>query len=142
MLLLSPSDPRPMYQQISDQITARVMAGDWRPGQPLPSIRELAASSGVSVITVKRAYEDLERAGIISTRQGKGSVVAEQPDQVRGLLEAHLDTQLTEALATAGRLGLERRALHRRLDGVLDANDYAVEASAASSRASRQGGGR
>ena len=75
-LLLSASDPRPMYQQIVDQITARVMAGDWLPGQALPSIRELAADSGVSVITVKRAYEDLERAGLIATRQGTGSVVA------------------------------------------------------------------
>ncbi len=127
MLLLSASDPRPMYQQISDQITARVMAGDWRPGQALPSIRELAASSGVSVITVKRAYADLERAGIICTRHGKGSVVAEQPDQARGLLEAHLDTQLTEAVATAARLGLDRPTVHQRLDGVLDANGYQTE---------------
>ena len=125
MLLLSASDPRPMYQQITDQITARVMAGDWMPGQSLPSIRELAATSGVSVITVKRAYEDLERAGIITTRQGKGSIVSERPDQVRGLLAANLDTQLTEAAATAARLGLDRVALHGRLDDVLDAHHHA-----------------
>ena len=122
MLLLSASDPRPMYQQIVDQITARVMAGDWAPGQSLPSIRELAATSGVSVITVKRAYEDLERAGVISTRHGKGSVVSEQKDQARGLLDHHLDLQLTEAAATASRLGLARDALHRRLDNVLDSD--------------------
>ena len=122
MLLLSASDPRPMYQQIVDQITARVMAGDWAPGQSLPSIRELAASSGVSVITVKRAYEDLERAGVISTRHGKGSVVSEHKDQARGLLDHHLDLQLTEASSTAARLGLARDALHRRLDSVLDSN--------------------
>ena len=125
MLLLSPSDPRPMYQQIADQITARVMAGDWAPGQSLPSIRELAASSGVSVITVKRAYEDLERAGVITTRHGKGSVVSEQKDQARGLLDHHLDLQLTEAAATAARLGLDRGALHQRLDVVLDADTTA-----------------
>ena len=111
-----------MYQQIVDQITARVMAGDWLPGQALPSIRELAADSGVSVITVKRAYEDLERAGVISTRHGKGSVVSEQKDQARGLLDHHLDLQLTEAAATAARLGLSRGGLHQRLDGVLDSH--------------------
>ncbi len=109
-----------MYQQIVDQVTARVMAGDWTPGQSLPSIRELAATSGVSVITVKRAYEDLERAGVISTRHGKGSVVSEQKDQARGLLDHHLDLQLTEAAATAARLGLGRDALHQRLARVLD----------------------
>lgn len=122
MLLLSASDPRPMYQQIVDQITARVMAGDWAPGQSLPSIRELAASSGVSVITVKRAYEDLERTGVISTRHGKGSVVAERPDHVRCLLDGNLDLQLTEAASTAARLGLDREGLHQRLDAVLDTN--------------------
>ncbi len=122
MLLLSASDPRPMYQQIVDQITARVMAGDWAPGQSLPSIRELAAASGVSVITVKRAYEDLERAGVISTRHGKGSVVSERKDHARDLLDHHLDLQLTEATATAARLGLSRDGLHQRLDAVLDSD--------------------
>lgn len=110
-----------MYQQIVDQITARVMAGDWLPGQALPSIRELAAASGVSVITVKRAYEDLERAGLIATRQGKGSVVAERPDQARALLDDALDRHLREVVVHAARLGLARAELHHRLDGALDA---------------------
>lgn len=110
-----------MYQQIVDQITARVMAGDWLPGQALPSIRELAAASGVSVITVKRAYEDLERAGLIATRQGKGSVVAEQPGQARALLDETLDRHLREVVIHAARLGLSREELRHRLDGVLDA---------------------
>jgi GntR family transcriptional regulator len=110
-----------MYQQIVDQITARVMAGDWLPGQALPSIRELAADSGVSVITVKRAYEDLERAGLIATRQGKGSAVAERPDQARALLDEALDRHLHEVVAHAARLGLPRETLHQRLDGAIDA---------------------
>lgn len=132
-----------MYQQIADQITARVMAGDWRPGQSLPSIRELAATSGVSVITVKRAYEDLERSGVITTRHGKGSVVAERPDHARGLLDHHLDLQLTEATATAARLGLSRDGLHGRLDQVLDAESLlpkqAAEGSTASTSPVRKG---
>lgn len=110
-----------MYQQIVDQITARVLAGDWAPGQALPSIRELAAGSGVSVITVKRAYEELERAGLIQTRHGKGSVVAERPQLARDLHEQALQAQLAEAAATAARLGLDRAALHARLDAALDA---------------------
>ena len=118
-VFLSAGDPRPMYQQIFDQISARVMAGDWPPGHALPSIRELAASSGVSVITVKRAYEELELAGVIATRHGKGSVVAERPDLARGLLETTLQQQLADAAATAARLGLDRAQLHQRLDDAI-----------------------
>ena len=114
-LFLSASDPRPMYQQIVDQVTAKVMAGDWAPGQSLPSIRELAAASRVSVITVRRAYEDLERAGVIATRQGKGSVVAERSDLPTALMHDELRRQLEALLAIAARLGLTRADLQRLL---------------------------
>lgn len=120
LILLSAADSRPMYQQIVDQITARVMAGDWGPGQPLPSIRELAAGSGVSVITVKRAYEELERAGVIHTRHGKGSVVADRPEPARGRLEGELSQHLRRAIDVGARLGLDRSALHHRLDVALE----------------------
>lgn len=132
-LFLSTADTRPMYQQIVDQITARILAGDWAPGQALPSIRELAAGSGVSVITVKRAYEELERAGLIQTRHGKGSVVAERPQLARDLHEAALQTQLTEAAATAALLGLDRSALHARLDAALDAATVTLPSAPSSS---------
>ena len=109
-----------MYQQIADQITAKVMAGDWAAGQALPSIRELAAASRVSVITVRRAYEDLERAGVIATRQGKGSVVAERADLPTVLMHDELQRQLEALLAIAARLGLDRAELHRLLDAAVD----------------------
>lgn len=118
-LFLSASDPRPMYQQIVDQIGARVLAGDWLPGQALPSIRELAATSQVSVITVKRAYEELERAGLIQTRQGKGSVVADRPEPARERLEASLRQHLAAARADAERLGLSDAELRERVDALL-----------------------
>ncbi len=118
-----------MYQQIVDQIMARVMAGDWAPGQALPSIRELAADSGVSVITVKRAYEDLGRAGVIVTRQGRGSVVADRPDQARHLIEKELFESLEVAVIHGARLGLSRNALHQRLDTVLDGNDLPTDST-------------
>ena len=77
-LLISQADRRPMYLQIMEQIRRRIAIGDWQPGHELPSIRALAAAVQVSVITVKRAYLELERDGVIVTRQGKGSFVAEQ----------------------------------------------------------------
>lgn len=120
-LFLSNSDPRPMYQQIVDQITAKVMAGDWAAGQALPSIRELAASSQVSVITVRRAYEELERAGVIATRQGKGSVVGDRSGLPAALMQVELQQQLTALVAAATRQGLDRATLHRLLDEAADA---------------------
>jgi len=119
-LFLSASDPRPMYQQIVDQITAKVMAGDWTAGQSLPSIRELAAASQVSVITVRRAYEELERAGVIATRQGKGSVVAERGDLPTVLMHQALQQQLDALLACAARLGLPRSELLRLVEQAPD----------------------
>ena len=119
-LFLSASDPRPMYQQIVDQVTAKVMAGDLAAGQALPSIRELAAASRVSVITVRRAYEDLERAGVIATRQGKGSVVAERADLPTALMHQELQRQLEALLACAARLGLPRAELLRLVERATD----------------------
>ncbi len=132
-LFLSASDPRPMYQQIVDQITAKVMAADWAAGQALPSIRELAAASRVSVITVRRAYEELERAGVIATRQGKGSVVAKRCDLPKALMQVELQRQLAALLAIATRLGLSRADLHRLIDDAGAAPDlvHAAEPSTA-----------
>ncbi|MEO8274961.1 MAG: GntR family transcriptional regulator [Thermoanaerobaculia bacterium] len=75
-LVISQTDSRPMYLQIVEQIEQRVAVGDWPAGAEIPSIRQLAADLRVSVITVKRAYYELERSGVIATQQGKGSTVA------------------------------------------------------------------
>ena len=115
-LFLSAADAMPMYRQIVDQITARVIAGDWPPGSALPSIRELAAANGVSVITVKRAYLELEHAGVIHTRHGKGSFVAESTDPSRARLHAELLRQIEALCVTADRLGLTAQELQELID--------------------------
>src|SRR5438874_283045 len=79
-LTISQSDGRPMYLQIMEQIKQRIAVGDWPRGEEIPSIRQLAVSLRVSVITVKRAYLELEREGVIVTQQGKGSTVAPNPE--------------------------------------------------------------
>ncbi len=118
-LFLSTTDSTPMYRQLIDQITAKVLAGDWPAGQGLPSIRELAAGSRVSVITVKRAYLELERAGVIVTRPGKGSFVATSQDLPRALLRADFERQFDALLLSATMLGLSREALVERLDAAV-----------------------
>ncbi|HRQ64035.1 MAG TPA: GntR family transcriptional regulator [Xanthomonadaceae bacterium] len=115
-LFLSASDSNPMYQQVIDQITAKVVAGDWPAGTALPSIRELASANQVSVITVKRAYQELERSGVIVTRHGKGSFVAESLEAPRALLRSELEVHLQALLTCATRLGLSREEIRQLID--------------------------
>jgi len=112
---LSSSESSPMYSQIMEQILAKVLAGDWGPGHPLPSIRELASASKVSVITVKRAYLELEHAGVIVTRQGKGSFVADTQELPRQLAQQEFDTHLAGLLGAASKLGLGTQELLRQV---------------------------
>jgi DNA-binding transcriptional regulator YhcF (GntR family) len=112
---ISQTDARPMYLQILEQIRARVAAGDWLPGKELPSIRALAAALNVSVITIKRAYLDLESEGVIVTRHGKGSFVADVNGLAGELTEARLEEHLNEAAALGRQLGLTEDELAARL---------------------------
>jgi GntR family transcriptional regulator len=114
-IYISQTDARPMYLQIMEQIRARIAAGDWLPGKELPSIRALAAALNVSVITIKRAYLDLETEGVIVTRHGKGSFVADANGLAGELQEEKLDAHLTEAAAVARQLGLSEEELAARL---------------------------
>ena len=117
--VLSQSDGRPMYLQIIDQIRLRITVGDWEPGLRLPSIRELAVATRVSVITVKRAYQELEKEGVIVTQQGKGSFVAQIDDLGIRLREEELEQHLREAIEVARSLGLEADDVRARLDELM-----------------------
>lgn len=74
---VSPAAGGPLYEQIVEAVKREICNGRIKPGQPLPSFRSLAEQLLVSVITVKRAYEELEREGIIYRRQGLGTFVSE-----------------------------------------------------------------
>lgn len=109
-MILSQADSRPMYLQIMDEISRRVALGDWPPGHRLPSIRELASELKVSVITVKRAYLELERSGVIITQQGRGSWVSDtlQVDDVR---KEELQRYLEQAVMLAAAMGIRTEDL-------------------------------
>ena len=119
-LFISQTDARPMYLQIVEQIRQRVAAGDWPAGQELPSIRALAADLRVSVITVKRAYQDLESEGVIVTRHGKGSFIADAQDAAQAVHRAELDAHLAAAGRIARTLGIEEPELIDRLRHALN----------------------
>lgn len=75
-IVISNAAGKPIYEQITSQIKQKILSGELRPGDALPSMRFLAKELRISVITTKRAYEELERDGFIHTVVGKGSFVA------------------------------------------------------------------
>ena len=118
--VISQSDKRPIYLQIMEQIKRRVAVGDWAEGHPLPSIRQLAVDMEVSVITVKRAYLELEREGVIVTQQGKGSRVAPSPGLGLRLHQEELQKHLEQAIRLSAVLGMDSKELEDRLREVSD----------------------
>ena len=75
-IIISNTSSTPIYEQITSQVKAQVMDGTLKPGDSIPSMRALAKSLHISVITVQRAYEDLQKDGFIETAVGKGSFIS------------------------------------------------------------------
>ncbi len=116
-IIISNSSSSPIYEQITRQIKDHILQGELKAGDALPSMRMLAKELRISLITTKRAYEDLEKDGFIETVPGKGCFVAEKNmeflreerlRQVEGLLQAAVDA--------AERCGLSREELREMLD--------------------------
>ena len=106
-ILISNSCGSPIYQQIYDQIKAAILSGELREGDMLPSIRALAKDLRISVITTKRAYEELERGGYIYTAAGKGCFVSQKSSGM--VYEEHLkkiEEHMSEIARLAGVSGI------------------------------------
>ena len=115
LVTISQADPRPLYLQVKEQLRHRIAVGELPPGTEIPSIRQLAADIRVSVITIKRAYLELELEGVIQTRQGRGSFVAENTGLDARLKERELDQHLATAAELAVLLNLGEQELAERL---------------------------
>ena len=113
-IVISQSDGRPMYLQIMEQVRQRVAVGEWAAGDQIPSIRQLAIALRVSVITIKRAYLELEREGVILTQQGKGSIIAPNPGLSPQLYHEELSERLEEVARLGDLLGLSSEEIGRR----------------------------
>lgn len=103
-IVISPQNPDPMYKQVTDQIKDAIASGTLEPETKLPSIREMAKELKISMITIKRAYADLENGGYILTRSGLGSYVADiNKDKLREEKLAEIRTEIRKILNTAAR---------------------------------------
>jgi GntR family transcriptional regulator len=117
---ISPAGPGTLYEQIVAGLRREISEGRLLPGAALPSFRVLAADLMVSVITVKRAYEDLEREGLIYRRQGLGTFVAEAADdRSRAAKRDRARELMRDAVREADEAGLSPRDVVRLLQGIL-----------------------
>ncbi|MCR5355510.1 MAG: GntR family transcriptional regulator [Lachnospiraceae bacterium] len=111
----------PIYQQIADSFKADILAGKYSEGDYLPSIRSLAMELKISVITTKKAYEQLEQVGLVTAVQGKGFYVNAQDSEM--LQEQHLrkvEASLSEAIQSARVAGISSEELRSMLEALLE----------------------
>jgi len=125
---LSMEDPQPMYRQLESQLRDFILAGELKAGTKLPTIRALAGELSCSVITTQRAYQDLEGEGLILTRQGWGTVVADIPEEkLNARRREAVEAAFGEAVRTGRRAGLTEEELRDVLNQALQLDHTNVE---------------
>ncbi len=123
-IIISNSSGEPIYEQICSQIKGHILSGRLAEGDALPSMRVLAGQLRISVITTKRAYEELERQGFIESYTGKGSFVkAQNPGFMREEMLRQIEELLGSACAKAGQCGVTLDELCEMLRLIYEEND-------------------
>ncbi|MGI6130717.1 MAG: GntR family transcriptional regulator [Bacillota bacterium] len=124
---VSPNNPVPLYEQIVEQVRAKILTGELKAGDPLPSIRQLAGQLLASVITTKRAYSELEAEGLIITRTGLGTFVADLgPETIIKLKKEVVMEHLEEGVRVARQLELANEEINCLFRQALDGSDERV----------------
>lgn len=113
-ILLSPNEKTPIYKQIEDSIKTEILNGSLKEGSPLPSIRELALELGVSVITVKGAYEALTQDGFIYSYPGKGFFVSHLNEETLSLIKKQITLNtIRKQIAYLKKLGVSEEDIRK-----------------------------
>ncbi|WP_019156540.1 GntR family transcriptional regulator [Robertmurraya massiliosenegalensis] len=116
-IIISNSSKEPIYEQITSQIKASILAGELQEGTTIPSMRKLAQDLQISVITTKRAYEELEKEGFIYSIVGKGSFVAEQNlEVIREKKLKAIEEQMKAVIINSREIGLSLEDLQQLLN--------------------------
>lgn len=117
-----PGATEPIYQQIGSQLRRLIASGQLPPGEVLPSVRDVAVQHAINLMTVSRAYCQLEGEGLLTRLRGKGMVVAQRAHTVLSLEQrlARLQAQLAEVARQANELNLPARLVLQRLKSLLE----------------------
>lgn len=106
-IIISNSTSKPIYEQITSQIKQMIMSGELKSGESIPSMRSLAKSLHISVITVQRAYEDLQKDGFIETTVGRGSFVsADNKEFIKEEKQREIENHLQKAIELSKENGI------------------------------------
>ena len=106
-IIISNNTSKPIYEQITSQIKQMIMTGELKPGESIPSMRSLAKSLHISVITVQRSYEDLQKDGFIETTVGRGSFVsAKNKDFIQEEKQREIESYLQKAIELSKENGI------------------------------------
>ena len=120
-ILIDPTSATPLYEQIVQQIQRQILSGTLPQGELLPGVRTLAADLSVSIITTRRAYEELERDGYIKTLPGRGSIVSiENREHLLELHRQEMRGWLERAVSAAKAVGVSREEIIEQISRLYD----------------------
>ena len=120
-ILIDPTSATPLYEQIVQQIQRQILSGTLPQGELLPGVRTLAADLSVSIITTRRAYEELERDGYIKTLPGRGSIVSiENREHLLELHRQEMRDWLERAVSAAKAAGVSREEIIEQISRLYD----------------------
>ena len=123
-LIVSNISGVPIYEQIKQQVKSAILSGELREDESLPSLRTLAKELKISVLTVTRAYTELEEEGFVKNMQGRGCyVLGRGSELIREQMICKIENSLTDAINTARTAELEVTELHRLLDILWEENN-------------------
>lgn len=120
-IVISNTSEKPLYEQIKEQIKSAILKGDLKNGELLPSIRNFSTDLKVSILTIRRVYDELEKEGFVSSQAGKGTfVLAGNKDLIEDTKRVLIEEKMIEMVNISKSLGVNLQDLHNILDIVYE----------------------
>ena len=117
------SASKPIYRQIAEQLFKKMIRGEIKPGEKLPSVRELAVQTQVNPNTIQRTYNEMERMGVVETRRGQGTFVVEHREVIDDLKREMRSEVIGQFVQSMEELGLSKQDMLSELDRFLQKGD-------------------
>lgn len=116
-IVISNISDKPLYEQIKEQIKSAILKGDLKNGELLPSIRNFSTDLSVSILTIRRVYDELEKEGFVASKAGKGTfVLAGNKDLIEDTKRVLIEEKLIDLISLANNLNIDIDQLHEMLD--------------------------